>query len=37
MMHIFGKHFSVHQLDLVKIKKNIGRYLKTNQKWSKVW
>ncbi len=35
MMHIFGQHFSVHQLDFVKIKKNIGRFLKTNKKWNK--
>ena len=35
MMHIFGKHFSDHQLDFAKIKKNIGRFLKTKKKWSK--
>ena len=34
MVHIFGQHFSVHQLDFVKIK-NIARFLKTNKKWSK--
>ena len=30
LVHIFGQHFSVHQLDFVKIKKNIARFLKTN-------
>ena len=35
MVHIFGQHFSVHQLDFVKIRKNIARFLKNNKKWSK--
>ena len=28
MVHIFGQHFSVHQLDFVKIRKNIARFFK---------